>query len=254
MSKRKPPHHPLDAPRPWIAIFFEKKGWIAIIAAVVMLVASLIAGNNYRTADEFERTGVWTDATVTSKRIDTGGDNDSYHIKLSFKPKARAPQSVEHKVSAAEYDEISVGSIKRLRYLPSTPRKTELTAGDTERSGWIAQLIALVAGIVGLGALWIIGSDTNRAVKARRHGQLQIATVTGFKEHESSGTPTGKGYMIWKLDNGKRGESHSQDIRSLRRIGVGSKINVYVRNGDSVWEGDVGPRPERKSAFPKVKN
>ena len=253
MSKRKPPHHALDEPRPWIAIFFEKKGWIAIIAAAVMLVTSLMAGNRYRVADEFERSGVWTDGSVISKRIDTSGDSDSYHITVSFKPKARAQQSVEHKVSRSEYGKISVGSTKRLRYLPSTPRKTELTAGDTQRSGWVAQVVALVAGCVGLGTLWFVGSATNRAVKARRHGNLQIATVTGFKEHESSGTPTGKGYMIWKLGNGKRGESLSQDIKPLRRIGVGGKINVYVRDGDSYWEGDVGPRPERKSKLPKVK-
>ncbi|MEM9585551.1 MAG: DUF3592 domain-containing protein [Pseudomonadota bacterium] len=253
MTQRRPPHHKLNEPRAWFAIFWNKKGWIAIIAAVVLVVATLIAGDAYRKAAEFERSGTWTVGSVISKRIDTGDDSDTYHITLSFKPNARAEQRVEHRVSRAEYFEIKVGSNKRLRYLPSNPRVTELNEGDTQQSGWAAQMVALAAGLIGLGALWMIGTDTNRAVKARRHGELQIATVARFVEHDNSGTPSGRGYMVWKLENGKRGESLSQPIGPLRRIGVGGKINVYVRGDDSVWERDVGPRPQRISKLPNVK-
>ena len=90
-------------------------------------------------------------------------------------------------------------------------------------------------------------------MKARRLGQFQQATVAAIVEHTDSGGATGRGYMIWRLDDGTRGESQNRSIAELRSIGKGSKINVYVRNGTSVWEGDVGPRPERRSPVPRVR-
>ena len=59
--------------------------------------------------------------------------------------------------------------------------------------------------------------------------------------------------MVWRTADGGRGESLMHPIGKLHAIGAGSKINIYVRKGHSVWEGDVGPRHIPDSNVPKVR-
>jgi len=249
---RLKPRHDLTEPRSWFAIFFSAGGVFAIFAAVALLVFTGISVWSYAEAQRFDREGIETTAVVIDRRIvrDSEGSND-YYATFSFEAGGKEYR-IEKSVSRSFHRANPERSTSTIRYLRSNPRKTEHFVGENAQEGRVLQIIAGVAGLVALGLLWYFGQRTNRAVLARRWGRRTTATITGFVERKKSGKPTGKGYMIWNLADGTRGESLDRNIHVLRALGKGTEIIVYVRKGDSWWEGDVGPRFVPDSSIPKV--
>jgi len=155
-------------------------------------------------------------------------------------------------VSSAQYRAAEPGSEHTIRYLPHAPNRFETYVGEARDDARGLQIAAGIAGALGLLTLWFFGGRTNRAVLTRRYGYRTVAVVEGITETKNSGRPSGRGYMIWRNPDGGRDESMMHPIEKLNAIGIGAEINIYVRKGHSVWEGDVGPQESDRGSLPNV--
>lgn len=251
--KEVPPKHLLKAPRPWFAVFRTYGGSLTIFAAVLCLVVTVVSVMIYRTADRYDRVGVVAQAQSIARRISTDSDgDDTYYVTFLFAAEGQTVER-ERSVSRDLHRRARAGALHEIRYLPDTPRKFETYIGQSRYNAKVAQVVAGVAGVAGLFLLWFRGGRTNQAVLARRYGHRCVAVVENVVETKNSGRPTGHGYLVWRTADGLRGESRRHPIAKLRAIGIDAEINVYVRKGHSVWEGDVGPRHTPDSALPKVR-
>jgi hypothetical protein len=251
--KEIPPKHDLTEPRPWFSLFHARGGWLAIIAAVICLAVTLWSVSQYRAAARYELVGVVTQAEAVNRRIrtDSEGDDDHY-VTYRF---LVGEQIIERqrKVSQSQYNRSPRGSSHDVRYLPNTPAQFETYVGEAHDDAVALQWFAAISGIGGLIALWFVGGRTNRTVLTRRYGYRTAARIERIVETKTSGRPSGRGYLIWRTKDGVRGESLMHRIGKLNAIGVGADINVYVRKGHSVWEGDVGPHKVDDSRLPQVR-
>ncbi|MEO1552101.1 MAG: hypothetical protein AAFR93_17030, partial [Pseudomonadota bacterium] len=178
-----------------------------------------------------------------------GGDD--YYVTYRFSVGDMTVQR-ERSVSRTQYRGATEGTLHDIRYLPENPQKFETYVGEAHDGAVRLQWIAGAAGSVGLIALWFVGNRANRAVLTRRLGYRTVARVERIVETKDSGRPSGRGYLVWRTPDGVRGESLMHPIWKLNAIGIHAEINVYVRKGHSVWEGDVGPQERDESRFPKV--
>ncbi|MEO1639308.1 MAG: DUF3592 domain-containing protein [Pseudomonadota bacterium] len=246
------PKHDRVSPRSWFSLFRAQGGWWALGAAVVCLAVTFWSVGQYRAAAQYEAVGLVTKATAVDRRWVSDSDSgDTYYVTYRF---AVGPEIVqrERTVSKGQYNRATTGTLHEIRYLPDNPRKFETYVGEAHDDAVVLQWVAGGAGSIGLIALWFAGSRANRSVLTRRYGYRSVARVDQIVETKNSGEPSGYGYLIWYTDNKKRGESLMHPIGKLNDIGVGAEINVYIRKGHSVWEGDVGPQETRDSRFPKV--
>lgn len=252
MIQRVPPKHFLKRPIPWIELFATIGGWWIYALAVVCVIATFVSYGIYRKAAEYDRVGIETQATIVDRRIDygTGDDSDTYYLTFEFFGSGQVVVR-ERSVGSSLYNSKQIGAKQVVRYLPDTPVKFEAFVGQSLQNARVAQFVAGVAGVIGLGALWFLGQKANKLILARRMGYAAVATVTTIVERKNSGKPTGRGYMRFRIEDGSTGDSLDHPIADLRRIGIGNQINVFVRQGDVIWEGDVGPR-ENRPAFPKA--
>lgn len=250
--KRTPPKHDRTEPRGWFSLFTAKGGWISWIAAAICLAVTVGSVLQYRAATAYDRTGVEAQAEAIDRRIvyDSEGSDDHY-VTYRFAAGDRVITR-ERKVSRAQYNRANPGAAQTIRYLPDRPDKFETYVGQARDNAVVLQWVAGAAGVGGLIALWFVGSRANRAVLTRRFGYRTTVRVDRIVETKNSGRPSGKGYLVWYTDDIVRCESMTHPIGKLRAIGVGAEINIYVRKGHSVWEGDVGPQEVDDSRFPKV--
>lgn len=253
--KHVPPKHDRTAPRSWFSLFRAKGGIFAIIAAVICIGVTIGSVFQYRAAAEYARVGIEAQAEIIDRRVrsDSDGDDDYY---LTFRFTAFTEDHVtitrERKVSRSRYNGAPVGSFETIRYLPRDPNRFETYVGKAEDDAVALRWIAGAAGAGGLIALWFVGDRVNRTVLTRKWGYRTVGRVEQVVETKNSGRPSGKGYLIWKTSDGARGESLMHPIGKLNEIGVGAEINVYVRKGHTVWEGDVGPARDAQSRVPNV--
>ncbi len=249
--KHVPPKHNRTAPRSWMSLFWANRGAFSVIAALVSVVVTLISIFAYQSAAQFERIGVVAEAQVIARRVDRSGDDDDYYITFRFDADQQTVTR-ESEVSRSYHRRVAPGETVDIRYLPHDPHEFETYVGEKRDNAVMAQVMAGVAGLVSLVALWFLGGKVNKAVLTRRLGYRAVAKVSRVVETKNSGRPSGNGYMQWRTADGVTGESLTHKIGKLRAIGVGAEINVYVRKGYSVWEGDVGPQHEVESNLPKV--
>lgn len=249
--KTVPPQHNRKAPRGWLELFWAKGGFLAAIAAVALLILTVLSVNNYRTAATFDRIGQGIPAQITSKWVSRGDESDDYYVRFEYVVGGQV-YTTARKVARRYYVGVNVGDQREIRVLPNRPERMEYYLGETRDKARLTQMIAGGLGGVALILLWIYGARVNRAVLARKYGYRSVAEVMSIVERKNSGKPTGRGYMIWNTDEGLRGESLDRPISDLHQIGRGAKINVFVRKGQSYWEGDVGPRTDPDSRIPKV--
>lgn len=226
-------------------------GWFSLLGGIVALALTVFSVTTYRAAAAFDTQGVWITAAITEKRIRSGDDSKDYLVTFQYRVDGRQYDR-ERDTGRSYYDAHEIGDDVPIKILPDRPEQFEYREGQTRSSAVILQVVAGVAGVLGCALLWFSGSKANSAVLARRAGRKTVATITNFVEHKNSGKPTGRGYMIFHTEDGLRGESLSGDINRLRALGSGTKIDVFVRGKDVWWEGDVGPRAERRSSLPRV--
>ncbi len=245
------PRHDLKWPRPWAGLFFAARGWVSLLAGLVLIGITVFSANYYLKAQRLETNGAWVSAEIVAMRISRGDDSDSYFATFTYQVEDRDYRK-EKNVGSRYYRRHGVGDSVKIKYWISGPQLFEVTAGNYQKSARVMQFVALGSGIVALGALWYSGGRANSAVLARRKGYRTIAKITNIVERKNSGKPTGRGYMIFQTPENKRGESLDHNIRKLRALGTGTEIVVYVRKDDVWWEGDVGPRDSVPRDFPKV--
>ncbi len=251
MRHRVPPKHDRKFPRGWFDLFYGKGGIKPVLAGVLLVVLTVVSVLGYQKAARFDREGEMVKATIVRMWIDQDDDGDTYHARFRYVIKGRAYEGRKN-VGSKYYRQASVGDIREVRYLPSDPGTFEYYVGEARDNAFFWQMAAGGAGVLALGLMYWIGRRVNRAVLARDRGYLAVATVQSITERKNSGKLTGRGYMRFKTEDGITGETMDRAIGELRRIGKGAKINVYVRNGHAVWEGDVGPRDLDPSRLPKV--
>lgn len=250
---RSTPRHNLTEPRSWFSIFFSAGGTFAVIAAVALLAFTSIAVFSYSQASRFDRDGIETSADIVDTRTRRKSEGHrSYYATFQFDVEGRSYR-VEKNVSRSFHATHPKGATSTIYYLRTNPKKIEYFRGENHQDGQQTQFISGIAGIIALGALWYFGQRTNRAVLARQRGHRTVATVTEVVERKKKGKPTGKVYMTWRLADGALGKSLDRKKEELLALGTGSEIIVYVRKGESWWEGDVGPRHVPDSSIPKVR-
>lgn len=227
------------------------RGWLALIAAVVLLVLTFVSVKFYRDAQRLEENGLWTKATIIDRWINYGDESDSYHARFFYEVPGVSYKQ-DRNVGSSYYREHHVGEVVDIKYWSVDPSLFEFKEGQMHTSARWIQIAALVTGIAGCGLLWYAGSRANSAVLSRRRGERTTATIMDFIERKNSGKPTGRGYMKLETEDGKRGESLDHDINKLLALGRGNRVVVYVRGNDVWWEGDVGPRQTHESRIPTV--
>ena len=245
------PRHDRKSPRSWLGLFWAVRGWLALIAGVILLFLTFVSVKFYADGQRLAENGLWTQAIVVEKWVDRSGDNDSYHARFSYTVEGNTYLG-DRNVGYSYYRQHSEGAAVDVKYWSKGPSLFEYKEGQLQNSARWMQVGALISGVFGCGLLWYSGTRVNSAVLSRRRGQRTTATVLGFVERKNSGRPTGRGFMIFETADGKRSESLDQDIKTLRALGRGSQIVVYVRGNDVWWEGDVGPRKTIESNIPRV--
>lgn len=241
--------HDRDKPRGWFGLFFRLGGWVALIAALVMMVVAGLMVGYARSAMLFERDGVTTQAEVVHKqlkiRYDSDGDEQrTYLVRFFFDTPTMETVSAERSVSRSVYDDVTVGEPRDIRYLPYDPERFEHIVGSNAANGRIARIVGWIVGAVGLGAMWFVGLKTNRAILTRRYGEIEVAEVTEVRRLNVQINRRQQGRLRWRLPDGAEGQSLMRDANDLVMYDTGDRITVFRKGGSMWWEGDVGPRSE----------
>jgi hypothetical protein len=244
-----PPKHSLTGPRSWFSLFYTHGAWLTIVAGVICVGTTLGSVVKYNAAAKFDRAGIVTQAQAVDRRIfhDSEGA-DQYHITYRFEV-GGATVLRERDVTRGQYERATQGTTHTIRYLSDRPSTFETYVGETHDDAVRLQRVAGIAGMGSLIALWWVGRRVNRVILTRRYGHRTTVQVHAVTEAKNA---SGRGYLTWYIDDRRRGKSLMHPISRLRAIGVGAEINIYVRKGYSVWEGDVGPRNVDDSNLPKT--
>lgn len=224
---------------------------MCIIAGAAFLISAMFGISIQSRADAFAEFGEATPARVVSRRISSDDDSDSYYVTFAFQIENIKVRD-EKSVSAQFYRTAPIGSEKVIRYLPKNSRDFEHYPGATQSKSRGFQLFSAIAGLIGIGALWLAGNKGINAIKTRQYGERTTAVIVGFVERKNSGQPTGNGYKIFRSKNGVRGESLDHNIDRLRALGKSTEIVVYEKGNNVWWEGYVGPRKFDDSSIPKT--
>lgn len=242
--------HDRHTPRGWFSLFIRMGGWLAIIAAGVLFVLTLISATQLFLADQLDRQGRFARAVVLEKTIrqsrDADGDTQtSYFVTFKFKATGGG-REVERQVGAAYFDEVETEDEVQIRYLRSDPEVIEHEMGSYRRTGNAFRWVALLFGVAGLFALWRFGGEANRAILTRRDGEKRLAQVTAILEANVEVNGRRQARLQWREEDGQTGESLMRDVWKLSRLYKAGDTVVVFRLGDEcVWEGDVGP-PKRE--------
>lgn len=243
--------HDRHEPRGWFSLFLRFGGWACLVAGVVLLTLTGISASRLYMADRLDTNGGYSAAVITDKRSEQSTDSDgdtstTYYVTFTYKGGAAGGQTVETTVSSGFYDDVSPEDRRVIRYLRDDPTVIEYEPGRYRRIGNILRYIGLAVGALGLLALWLLGQQTNRAIKARRDGEKRIAAVMDIRHVnvEINGRPQAR--LVWREDDSKTGESLMRDESELRSLyESGDKIVVFRLGRHAFWEGDVGP-PRRE--------
>lgn len=241
--------HHRDTPRGWFSLFIRLGGWVSLIAALAMLVVGGLMLGYARSAMLFDRDGVITQAEILHKRIDYTYDDDGekqriYYLRFFFDTPTMQTVNRERRVPWSVYGAVTVGEPRDIRYLPYEPERFEHTVGANAANGRIARLIGWAVGAFGLGTLWYFGSQTNRAILARRDGEELVAEVIKVRRLQVEVNDRAQGRLQWRLPDGAEGQSLMRDYEALTVYRVGDKITVFRQGAEMWWDGDVGPRSE----------
>ncbi len=239
------PRHPVS----FFRLFWKMGGWIVIILTVLMLIATLISQLSLNLAKRFETEGREATAVVVEKYFTESTDSDgdrtvTYWLGLEFTTQVGEAISVKRTAGSSEYNRAEVGGEFDLLYLESEPETTELTEGSHRTGAKVGQIIALVFGLIWLGLLWLIGGWAVAAVRARRFGVREEATVTEVRRMRVRVNNRPRYRLIWTDSRGREGKSLMRKGRDLDGYRAGDTVEIYQGVKRAWWVGDVGERPE----------
>jgi len=247
----KDPQHDLKAPRKWFDLFMKMNGWVAVIAAVFLVVMTGFSVKDYQNAARLANHSEVATATIVGKYSRRSDNKTKHYLSYRFDVE-RSQYNFTRSTSLGNYGAKKIGDTIEVYYWPKDPAVLELRKGETLSSAKTGQFVALVAGVIALSLVWFLGMRTNRAVLARKKGVLTKAKITRIVERHRKGRPTGKGIMEFRTQDQLIGKSLEREILELWALGEGTEIAVFVRKGDVWWEGDVGPRDSVPRSLPKV--
>lgn len=239
-----------NGPAPgFLTLWWHKGGLFALIPAVFTTFVTVVSYDALRQGLAYDARGVVAVATATDRRErtvrrDNKTDTD-YFVTFEYEVPGSVV-SIERKVGMGVYRALEPGQTRSIRYLPENPRQMEYTIGKTWHDGQIMRWVALVLGIVSLGAFWWTARPVVEALRARKYGEAVWAKVIKLdvnKTRTKRGTRTTYA-LVWQDDSGGTGRSLPDSTRTrFFRYGPTSDIEVYRDSrGKTWWVGDVGPR------------
>lgn len=234
-------------PRSWISLFLASRGWGAIAALAAMVLLTALSVRALNTTDQYGEEAVVAQAVIAGKRVRQIDDQKNYYVRFVFTPETREKfgrrVSKEHRVSWSYYSDLRLDETVPIRYLVEDPAGFEYLVNESRYDHWVLQVLALVAGLVGLVALWAAGKRANLAVLARSKGQIEFGAVVSVVDDNGIwGLSTGKGRLVWRDRYNRRFVGMVQELTALKPYQPGAKIQIFMRNGESWWVGDIGPR------------
>lgn len=245
--------------RSWFSLFLGYRGWIAIVATVLLLVLTAFSVWQYQ-RDAIFTTQLQADAEVIAK----SGTAFSQTRPLELTVRYTVPEGQFEgtapglSITSMLYD---VGDQIVIYYIPSEPRRFATKRMETKMTGPLAQVFAAIFGVIALVSGVLSGLPATRAVRARRYGQFGQAKVL---RKAVMYRIKGEGYwwdmweesdkvrLVYEDDLGRIGRSLPHHTYNLRNLECGHKVNVFQGVHQSWWEGDVGARATVPSALPKV--
>jgi len=228
-------------------LFWKMGGWIVIIIGVFLLALTLISALSLNTAKRFEREGRGATATVTEKYTTESRDSDgdrtvTYWLTFEYTTLMGEEITLNRSAGTSEYRRAGVGAPFELQYLASEPRRTELTQGSFRTGAKVAQIGALVAGIVWLTALWIMGGWAVSAVRARRYGAREEAQVMQVRQTWFKVNKQPRFRIVWRDMQGREGQSLMHKGADVGGLRPGDTVGIYQGVKRAWWVGDVGER------------
>ena len=138
-------------------------------------------------AQRFEENGRQATATVEERSIIEWTNNDgetkeNHYLTVTFRTRDSQEITVKEDVDRGRYHSVREGGTLPLIYLQDAPENILFSIDDTRWIATTAQKVALGLGVLALGWLWCAGSRAVAAVRARRYGKRETATVTGIKK------------------------------------------------------------------------
>ncbi|MDA7429431.1 DUF3592 domain-containing protein [Primorskyibacter aestuariivivens] len=238
-----------DSPVSLWRLFFRMGGWLVFVFLLPLIVLTVISHSQLKLAERFETEGRETVATVTGKyyRESTDSDGDrtiTYYLNLKFVTDAGETVEISRSVGRASYNAAQDGDEMPIWYLESEPDQTELQRGETRTGSRVAQIIGLVFGLLTLGALWFTGGRAVAAMRARKYGAEEPATVTGHERTAMRVNNKPRYRLTWREKNGRKGKSMMHKLDDIEAFPVGSEITVYQGIKRAWWSGDVGRRSQ----------
>lgn len=239
------PHQPVSLLR----LFLKMGGWFVVVAGVSILLFTLFSHLSLQTARQFEREGLHTQAIVTKKydteNRDADGDRTmTYWLTLEYVTESGEEITLNRSVRLSTYRSAQIGAPLDLLYLRSAPTTTEVTPGSNLSTSRVAQGIALVMGLVWLAALWIVGGWAVSAVRARRYGARETASVTQVRKTNVKINRGARYRLVWTDAQGREGTSLLHQHANLAGFQAGDQIDIYQGVKHAWWVGDIGERPE----------
>ena len=239
-------HYP---PKSAFGLFLRMGGWIAIILTVIFVIVSLIGQSNFSTAKRFEAEGRVALAVLQDKQVRESRDSDgnrtyTYYFVLDFVTQRREQMNVRKSVGRGFYDTQDVGDELQIKYLESDPDTVEIQDGDYARGAAVLRWVALVFGIVWLGALWVTGRWTVEALRARQYGTVEIAEVVEVRRSNVRINNRARYRIVWKDAQGREGHSLLKKGNEVEGWHGRDPIRIYQGVKRSWWAGDIGDRPK----------
>lgn len=228
-------------------LFWKMGGWIVLAIGAMLLVITMAGHFTFKAAQRFAGEGLPAVAVVTEKYTTESRDSDGDRtvtrwLTLEFVTQRGRPIEVTDSVSSSEYRRAAEGQEFDLLYLRSDPTQVELTEGSNAKTARVTQIIALIVGLIWLGALWWIGRWAVEAVRARRYGAREEAHVTEVRRTNVKVNNRSRYRLIWRDADGREGQSLLHKPENLDMFSNGAPITIYQGLKRPWWAGDIGDR------------
>ncbi len=237
-------HYPA---RSALSLFLRMGGWVVLIFTVVLVILSLIGQMIFNTAERFEAEGrgavaVVADKYVTESRNSDGDRTYTYYFVLDFVTQRREEMQVTKSVGSGYYRETDVGGELPIRYLESDPETVEVQEGGYALGATILRWVALAIGLLWLAGLWLTGRWTVEALRARKYGKVEEATVVEVVKTSVRVNNRPRFRIVWKDSDGREGRSLLRKAADVEGWNGRDAIRIYQGLKRSWWARDIGDR------------
>ncbi|MEL7255609.1 MAG: DUF3592 domain-containing protein [Pseudomonadota bacterium] len=229
------------------SLFLRMGGWIVIPFTVALVILSLVGQLIFNTAERFEVEGreavaVVEDKYVTERRDSDGDRTYTYYFVLDFVTQRREEMRVTKSVGSGFYRGTDVGGELPIRYLESDPETVEVQEGGYALGAAILRWVALLIGCIWLAGLWVTGRWTVEALRARKYGKVEEATVVEVVKTSVRVNNQPRFRIVWKDSAGREGRSMLRKAADVEGWHGRDAIRIYQGLKRSWWARDIGDR------------